>query len=263
MTDLEEKMKTRIKIKAVIVMLTVMACFGISKKSNAADKYLNNSNVDMPKTINGISFVAKRYEETDKYEIVMKKNGITKIIAKNTTCDFTTNGKLVYYCKIKKKINSYETKNCIYKYDIKTGKKRKILSGRQYTVRGCSGRYLYCGIDEVADGIKLYSYDLKQKKKKYMISIVGSVAVYGNYVVTSTLSGDAGNSPINCFKLNGTGKKKICDGSFLKAEKGKLYYYVVRESDWKNKIYTCSFNGKNKKAITGWIKRIPDKYWGK
>lgn len=250
-------------IKIIITLLVAVACFGINKKAEAADKYISNVTVNSVKKINGISFVAKQYQKNDtyKYKIVMKKNGVNKTIAENSTCDFTTNGKFIYYCKVEKKINSYQTQNSIYKYAIKTGKKSKVLSGKQYTVRGCSGRYLYCGVDEEADGVTLYSYDLKKHKKRYMVSGVANVVSNGKYVITSTNSGDAGNYPINRFNLTGTGKKKICDGSLLKGEKDRLYYYVTRSSDWKNKIYICKFSGKNKKAITGWIKRIPDKYW--
>lgn len=146
------------------------------------------------------------------------------------------------------------------KYDIKTGKYTKIYPGKSYVVSGCSGRYLYCGIDMEADGIKLYAYDLKKKRKKYMTSVVANVLVDGNHVVASTISGVPSNDPINVFKLDGSGKKKVCDGNLLKFENNKIYYYVVRESDWKYKVYTCKYNGKQKKAITGWGKKIPKKY---
>lgn len=251
------------KITKIIIMLfMVMAFLGVSKNADAKDKYITERGVNRNTTIKGISVVAKQYEEAGmyKYKITMKKNGVKKTIAKNTTTDFTTNGKIIYYSVVVKKISSYETKNCIYKYDIKTGKYTKIISGKSYIVCGCSGRYLYCGIDMEADGIKLYAYDLKKKRKKYMTSVVANVLVDGNHVVTSTNAGDAGNYPINVFKLNGTGKKKVCDGGLLSFENNKIYYYVVRESDWKYKVYTCKYNGKQKKAITGWGKKIPKKY---
>ena len=159
------------KITKIIIMLfMVMVFLGVSKNADAKDKYVTERGVNRNTTIKGISVVAKQYEEAGsyKYKIIMKKNGVKKTIAKNTTTDFTTNGKIIYYSAVVKKISSYETKNCIYKYDIKTGKYTKIISGKSYIVCGCSGRYLYCGIDMEADGIKLYAYDLKKKRKKYM-----------------------------------------------------------------------------------------------
>lgn len=252
------------KITKIIIMLfMVMVFLGVSKNADAKDKYVTERGVNRNTTIKGIYVVAKQYEEagTYKYKIIMKKNGVKKTIAKNTTSDFTTNGKIIYYSAVVKKISSYETKNCIYKYDIKTGKYTKIISGKSYVVSGCSGKYLYCGIDMEADGIKLYAYDLKKKRKKYMISGVAGVLVDGNHVITKEFSaGIPGNYPINVFKLDGSGKKKVCDGNLLKFENNKIYYYVVRESDWKYKVYTCKYNGKQKKAITGWVKKIPKKY---
>ena len=40
----------------------------------------------------------------------------------------------------------------------------------------------------------------------------------------------------------------------------KLYYYRVNINNWKVRIYKCSLNGKNKKAVTGWLNELPDKY---
>ena len=75
-----------------------------------------------------------------------------------------------------------------------------------------------------ADGIKLYAYDLKKKRKKYMTSGVANVLVDRNHVVTSTNSGDAGNYPINFFKLNGTGKKKYVMAVYLNL---KITKYII------------------------------------
>ena len=50
------------------------------------------------------------------------------------------------------------------------------------------------------------------------------------------------------------------NGKQIKFENNKIYYFIVRESDWKYKVYTCKYNGKQKKAMTGWVKKIPKKY---
>ena len=114
------------------MLFMVMVFLGVSKNADAKDKYVTERGVNRNTTIKGISVVAKQYEEAGsyKYKIIMKKNGVKKTIAKNTTTDFTTNGKIIYYSAVVKKISSYETKNCIYKYDIKTGKYTKIKIGR-------------------------------------------------------------------------------------------------------------------------------------
>lgn len=131
----------------MIMLFMVMFFCGVSKNADAKYKYVTERGVNRNTTVKGIFVVAKQYEEAGayKYKIIMKKNEVKKTIAKNTTTDFTTNGKIIYYSAVVKKISSYETKNCIYKYDIKTGKYTKIISGKSYIVCGCSGRYLYCG----------------------------------------------------------------------------------------------------------------------
>ena len=98
--------------KIIIMLLMVMVFLGVSKNTDAKDKYICDRGVNSIRTIKGVSVVAKQYEESGiyKYEIIMKKNGVKKTIAKNTTSDFTTNGRIIYYSAIVKKISSYETK---------------------------------------------------------------------------------------------------------------------------------------------------------
>ena len=90
----------------------VMAFLGVSKNADAKDKYVTERGVNRNTTIKGISVVAKQYEEagTYKYKIIMKKNGVKKTIAKNTTTDFTTNGKIIYYSAVVKKYRRMKLK---------------------------------------------------------------------------------------------------------------------------------------------------------
>lgn len=190
----------------------------------------------------------------------MKKNGKSITILKKTTAAFVTNGKDLYYAKQGKKIDEYQYKNTIYKYNIKTKKNTKIVSGTEYTVMGCTGKYLYCGTEQYADGIKLYAFNLKTKKKKYMTNYVGSIFISGNRVITSQNTGAPANLPMYSFKLNGTGKIKIGEGGVLKVQNNRVYYSIVNDRCDKFKIYTCSLTGKNKKAITDWMDTIPSEY---
>ena len=41
----------------------------------------------------------------------------------------------------------------------------------------------------------------------------------------------------------------------------KVYYCKTDMRGGLSKIYSCNALGENKKALTGWIKRIPEKYW--
>lgn len=243
-----------------IVLLTIISTPQISK---AASKYVSNVAIDTKQKVGNVTFVSKQYKVGSSYycKIIMKKGGKSKTIDKKTTAAFVTNGKILYYAKEGKLIDEYRHKNTIYKYTVKTGKKQKLVTGTDYTVLGCSGTYLYCGTNNGADGVDLYALNIKTKKKKHMIDVVGNVFVSGSRVVTSTNTGDVGNYPIHSFKLNGTGKKKIVDGILLKAKKGKIYYCKVNEATWKYKVYSCSMTGKSKKALTGWVSEIPAKYY--
>lgn len=251
------------------LMMVVMMCFCIGgykqKDVEASSKYELNRASDVIVKKNGISFQATQNNTSDyddiTYRLTMKKKGKTTVITNNSNCSFLTNGKILYYVNKDKKVSDYEYKNTIYKYNITTGKQSKVISGKEYTVAGCNGKYLYCGRDDGPDGIKLYAFNLKNKKKKYMQSVVGEVLVSGQYVATGICAGDADNFPIHIFRANGSGKKKIASGIPLKITKKKLYYAQVNLKTWKQRVYTCSLKGKNKKAVTGWMTQIPKKYY--
>lgn len=244
-------------IKTIIVtLILIVGAFSFSNSSLASSKYISNVACDVKQKVAGKTFVAKQYEENGKYKykLLMTTNGRTKVLAKDVNCDYVTNGKVLYYTV------PGETRNTIFKMDIKTGKKKKIVNGRFYAVKACNGKYLYYGIDEEADGIDLYVMNIKTKKKKHMVPCVGSVICVGKYVATSTNTGAAGNYPVYLFKENGSGKKKIVDGFLIKADKNKIIYGIFNEKNWKQKVY--SYNPKNgaKKAVTGWVKTLPAKY---
>lgn len=252
-----------------IVLLTIISNPQISK---AADKYVSNMAADTKQKVGNVTFVSKQYKVGSSYycKIIMKKDGKSKTIDKKTTAAFVTNGKVLYYVKEGKLVNDYgQHKNTIYKYTIKTGKKEKIITGPEYTIRGCSGTYLYYGTDNWADGVDLYAINVKTKKKKHMVDTVGRVFISGSRVVTTMNSGAPEDYPIHSFKLNGTGKKKISDGNLLNVKNGKIYYYKTKLVNEKNetivkyKVYRCSETGKSKKALTEWVSEVPEKYYDK
>ncbi len=260
----------RISKAAASIGLIMILCVSANPLSqvSAAEKgkniYIASKNVNKPVSVNGIQFsVKQKKNDYTKYSLKVKKNGSTTIIDQSSSGDFITNGTTLFYATVGKKLGEEKTLNTIWRYDIKNRTKKKVISGINYTVRQCSGNYLYCGRDNIADGINLYAYNLRTAKKKHMADVVGSVACSKNRVITGTLSGDASNGPIYSFHLNGTGKKKIATGFFLKSNAKKIYYgrYSLSDHSGKVRIYTCDWNGKNKKPVTKWLSRIPDKYW--
>lgn len=252
-------MKKRIFFGVVLIILLGICNYG---NSEAAAKYVSSVAWDTPKKIGNAIFVAKRQKVGTEYmsKIVMKKNGKNKVLVSKVNAAFVTNGSVLYYSKHEKKISDYTWDNAIYSYSISSGKSKKVTSGKNYTVSGCSGTYLYCGINNEADGIDLYAFNLKSKKKKHMTDVVGRVVVSNEKVLTTTNTGDSGNYPIYVFNLDGSGKKKIANGGYATIKNGKVYYSRFNEKIGKFKMYCCSLKGKNKKPVTGWLDTIPSKY---
>ena len=250
--------KSILSVATIVLMSFCIGSF-LQKDVKASSKYALCRGVDYTIKKRGISFTVKTVKG-NKYHLIMKKKKKTTIITKKSGADFLTDGKTVYYVNEDKKLPDYHHKNTIYKYNIATKKRTKIITGTDYTVANCNGKYLYCGKDEGPDGIVLYALNLKTKKKKYMTSVVGDVVVSSKYVATGMLSGDANNYPIYVFKADGSKRKKVADGQPLEIKKNKLYYSRISLKTWKYRIYKCSMNGKNKKPVTGWMKNLPKKY---
>lgn len=248
-----------------IALITLFICIMGTQTAQASSAYIVNFGVNNSCRVGGATFSSHTYQSSDIYsaKIVMKKNGKKSTIAKNTDASFVTNGKVLYYSKHEKLLDQelYQFENTIYRYNISSGKHTKIITGLDYTVRNCSGTYLYYGTDNGPDGVDLYALNIKTTKKKYMTDGVGRVRVSGKRVITSTNTGDAANLPIYSFKLDGSGKKKIADGGLLNVRNGKVYYFVCNEKiPGTYKAYKCTTKGKNKKALTGWVANIPTKY---
>lgn len=228
----------------------------------AAGKFVFSETQDSSVKVKGAVFTAERYLTGPGYsKIIRKKDGKSTTILSGVDAGFATDGDVLYYSKPVKQINSFSWKNTVYCYNIKLKKSRKIVSGRDFVVQGCSGRYLYCGNNNGADGVNLYAVNVKTKKKKHMVNTVGKVVVSDGKVLTTTNSGALGNYPIHVFNLNGSGKKKIAEGCHATIKKGKIYYARWNMKTNKFKVYRCSLKGNNKKAVTKWLSRTPSKYF--
>lgn len=228
----------------------------------AAGKFVSSEAWNSPVKVKGAVFTAERYPAGPGYsKIIRKKDGKSTTILSGVQSEFATDGDVLFYSKPVKQINSFSWKNTVYCYNIKSKKSRKIVSGRDFVVQGCSGRYLYCGNNNYADGVNLYAVNVKTKKKKHMVDVVGKVVVSNGKVLTTTNSGAVGNYPIHVFNLNGSGKKKIADGCHATIKKGKVYYSRWNMKTNKFKVYRCSLKGSGKKAVTKWLSRTPSKYF--
>lgn len=232
-----------------------------NSKAMAASKYVSNMATNTTVKVSGVTFITKQYQSGEEYfqKIIMKNNGKKKTIVTHASSAYVTNGKILYYVKKGKRLSDWQYYNTIYQYNILTGKSKKIISGRNYTVMGCSGQYLYYGKDQEADGVQINALNINTKKKKYVVNYIGNIFVYKKKVIAVANTGDFSDVPIYSFNLDGSGKKKIADGVFFKISNSKLYYYKVK---YENKIlykkYSCALDGKKTKALSGWTTKEPD-----
>ena len=191
--------------------------------------------------------------------------------------DFYTNGKYVIYINKGTTVGEpyvfedgeeveeiYSYKRTIYRLNVNTGKKQKIISGTNYMIANIdsTGTWVYCGPDE-SEGIdKLYAVNVKTRKKRYMENYAGLVECASNRVLVTPAHGDVGNYGITIYKTNGKRIKNISKASFGKI-KGKKIYYVsvkIKKARTYYRIYRCNLNGKKEKALTKWKKNVPKKY---
>lgn len=161
-----------------------------------------------------------------------------------------TDGKILYYSKA----NRGSTHTTIYQMDIKTKKKKALVSGKMYTLFDIGQNHIYYGTSvcyEPDGGVAaLYSLDLKTKKKRYMTNSVGEMWIGKNKVITMEGKSEARNTEVYLFNADGTGKKKITDACDFSVKNGNLYYITFDAYKLTWKYYKCSLNGKNKKRIS-------------
>lgn len=250
---------------ATTTIACAIAFVALPQVSHAA-AYKTNIGVGPSITVGSATFKCKSYQNSQGWyvcKIIMKKNGKSRTLATSAGSVFITNGKYLYYTKIRGKTarpkpDSQGNKTTIYRLKVSSGKQKKIVSGTDWEARTCSGDYLYCGKGYGPEGLDLYALKLSNGKKRHMVSGVGTVQYKSGHVVTNMNAGDVGNYPLYVFKKNGSGKKKVANGSDI-VIKGKKIRYVRCKfgNGMRYKKYECGLNGKNKKAISGWMTTYP------
>lgn len=135
-------------ILSFIMMLSLALLWngGGKEVKAASNSYVCTSSIKVGNVKYSTKYVKeKKYPKQDNmsYEVCnlvqSKKGKKTKTIEKNVLTNFVSNKKVIYYSKIQDKTNT------IYKYNLKTKKKSKVLSAKKVGVFGCSGKYLYYG----------------------------------------------------------------------------------------------------------------------
>ena len=259
------KKKKLFKITFTVALLIISIAAQPADTFAAANKYSY-----CPKSIGGKIFRLVNYKGDDYFfgKLYLKEKGHTTLLSANVNESYISNGKYLFYAKKGKRIYDSEWdwnryNHTIYRINLKTKKKKKIVSGYSYIPIGCSGNWLYAGTDNLMDGVKLYAINIKNGKKRYMDNFVDSVQCAKGRVLINYRSGDLSpGGAITIFKENGKKLKSIQD-SFRGKIKGKTIYYArVKYSSDKTlfRVYRCNLNGNKKKAVTKWSTKYPDKY---
>lgn len=163
------------------------------------------------------------------------------------------NGKQAYYIK----------QNVLYKYDYAKQKqtkikKIKITGDEYYTISTIYGKQIFITKGSF-DQWKLvtYSYNIGNGKWKKVKSDCDILAREGKYVVAAKdYQTDVSAHPLQLFKINGNGLKKVKTLSKYalgcEIKKGYIYYTSYTDQNmYKGSLYRCKLNGtKAKKLVT-------------
>ena len=235
---------------------------GVKEVKAASDSYICTSNIKIGEVEYVTKYVYEKiYQNQDNmyYDVcnlVQCENGKTMIIEKNVLAKFVSNGKLIYYSKIQEKTN------VIYKYDLRTKKKEKILSGKKVGVLGCSGKYLYYGKYNLGyhnSGMyaDVYSCQLKNKKKMHMAENIGWVKYYKGRVLLLGGKSDVSNSNVFLCKENGKKIRKLSESFGCVFKSKKIYCMICRYNGnygTEFKVVRYSLDGKKEKTVVKWTK---------
>lgn len=197
---------------------------------------------------------------------VKKKGGKAKVLTKKADRGFTTNGRYVYYAVKGARVTGDpdsllylwgHRKNTIYRYDVKTGAKKKIVKGTNIVPFCAQGSYLYYGKygSAASDTNTLYARNVKSGKQK---KLAGSIfdGICKGRVICHEWSNAGNGMPMYSYKKDGTGKVVVTrnvlgQSDAIKVGSKKIRYIETDGYDYR--VVTCNAKGKVKKAVTGWL----------
>lgn len=184
-------------------------------------------------------------------------------ILKNINISYVANTKYIFYSKSYQSGQVHGSYNSrIYRYNIKTKKSTKILSGREAEVWQCQGNYLYYGLaGPIGEGEqRLKVYNLKTKKSRNLYDYAGSLQIANSKLLVKSVEGAGDfNKTAYLFDLDGRKKVRLPDSIYISIKNKKIYYIRVNDprKGYYSK-YSCSFNGKHKKLIGSSVTNLND-----
>ena len=248
--------------KSILLLLSVcfVLLFAVHTEAAMSNKYYaatqKGTKVGSQKTF---AIVPKKSSGQNGYDLYLTVGGqgVRRILS-GIEPQVWTNGVYVYYSRETAMTSSGSFTGTIYRYNVVTGKSKKMIAGSRYTICGAYGDFLYMGHDNSADGIYLYCYNVRTGAKKFMYRrSQGSVQIADSRVLVQTNTGAQGNYPILIFNLSGTNKVKIANGCGAKIKNGYVYYVQWNQSTNKYHLKRCSLTGENKVTVSGWNSKYP------
>lgn len=254
----------------MVALVLLVASLASLTRAAFATEYKRSVSYGQTVSAGGTKVVTQQYRSGSAYlyRIKAKVDGKSKVVASNVKRGFVTNGRYLYYSQYATPTYEFKRKTTLYRMDLKKGTKKKLATGTELLAMGSSGRYVYYGTDNYDGGVNLFAMNVSSLSKVRMVGSVGSVQYSNGCVVTTSITGSAGNFPVYTFKENGTGRVKIANAFWAIIRGNYLYFTKFRYKDANGsyvsqyRVYRSDYTGKSPKAVTGWVSynEIPQKY---
>lgn len=187
---------------------------------------------------------------------------------------YTTNGSKIYYGVDK---GSYPNESTTIFSILTSGKgKKTIKKTRGFSdVEYAYGDKIFYNLHPQGDaGADLYSYSIKTKKVKRLLTDKYITDVKNQYLLTQVYQGDFAPTKITCINTNNNKCKTIknVSESGYKIIGNRIYYTKFLKYNWntekyyqKYQVYSCKFDGSNVKKHTNsfsgdTIKNVTNQY---
>ena len=188
----------------------------------------------------------------DCHELVMKVGAQKTVIDTCVAGDFIVNHRVLYYTKL-------GDENTIYKYDMKTGEKKEILSGEKLMVYGRNGAFLYYGVvktnnEEDGLSVNMYAYNMMTDTKRSLGANMQSIDFCRNRMLLVKHGAEDENKPVYLFEKNGQRVDRLCDAVRVCFKDRYVYCVVAGEKGDRVKVVRYTMDGTEEKTVVKWTK---------
>ena len=223
------------------------------KKSDTQSAAFKSFTSNSPVTI-GSSVFSKAYNSSSGYyTIYVTKGGKrTALVSKAVGYTSVTNGSILYYSEGKSGQNSSYT---IYKYNISSGAKERVVAGLRFEPIACEGDCLYYGSGMQYGGVvsPLRVINTKSKSTVSLNYDADNIQVINGKLLVSA-TGKPHGGPFFIMNKNGSGVKLITNQNVSAYRiKGNYIYFLEVTYYWDKRACRCDLNGNNYEILENWL----------